>query len=227
MRMSRKAAEEEAEGKIFAEGCDFYKVFVLFIIGAFLGDITEMIFCRLTVGVWMSRSSVVWGPFSVVWGLGIAAVTALLYRYRSRSDSFLFCAGTLLGGVYEYVCSVFTELVFGTVFWDYSDMPFNFDGRTNLLFCFFWGIAVVVWFKLLYPPLSRLIERIPMRYGKIATWALIVFMAGDMLVSSMALTRYDQRSRGMQAEQGWQVTMDERFGDERMERIYPNALKVK
>ena len=36
----------------------------LFVIGAFLGDVVETIFCRITAGVWMSRSSLVWGPFS-------------------------------------------------------------------------------------------------------------------------------------------------------------------
>lgn len=36
----------------------------------------------------MSRSSVVWGPFSIVWGLAIGAVTALLYKYKDKSDSF-------------------------------------------------------------------------------------------------------------------------------------------
>lgn len=40
----------------------------LFVIGAFLGDVVETLFCRVTAGVWMSRSSLVWGPFSVVWG---------------------------------------------------------------------------------------------------------------------------------------------------------------
>ena len=60
-------------------------------------------------------------------------------------------AGTLLGGLYEYLCSVFTELAFGTVFWDYSAIPFNLGGRINLLYCFFWGFAAVAWFKGLYP----------------------------------------------------------------------------
>ena len=52
-----------------------------------------------------------------------------------------FCSGQalFLGGAYEYLCSVFTELVFGKVFWDYSWMPFNLGGRINLLYCFFWG----------------------------------------------------------------------------------------
>lgn len=73
----------------------------------------------------MSRSSVVWGDFSIVWGLAIAVATALLYQYRNKDTAVLFLAGTMLGGGYEYLCSVFTEVVFGKVFWDYSKMPFN------------------------------------------------------------------------------------------------------
>ena len=75
---------------VFAQGCGFYKVFLLFSIGSLLGDIIETIFCRLKMGVWMSRSSLVWGPFSIVWGFAFASVTLLLYRYKDRSDSFLF-----------------------------------------------------------------------------------------------------------------------------------------
>lgn len=85
--------------------------------------------------------------------------------------------GTLLGGAYEYLCSVFTEIVFGAVFWDYSALPFNLGGRINLLYCFFWGLAAVAWFKVLFPPLDRLIESLPRRGGTILTWCLVVFMA--------------------------------------------------
>lgn len=211
---------------VFAYGCGFYKVVMLFFIGAFLGDITETIYCRLTAGVWMSRSSVVWGPFSIVWGLAIAMATALLYKYRERSDGFLFFTGTFLGGAYEYLCSVFTEIVFGKVFWDYSWMPFNLGGRINLLYCFFWGIAAVVWFKRLYPVLAKWIERIPVKLGKGMTWVLVVFMSCNILVSGMAMIRYDEREHGIPATNGWQQTMDERFPDERMARIYPNAKSV-
>ena len=184
---------QKVTSTVFAAGCSFYKIVLLFFCGAFLGDLTETVFCRITAGVWMSRSSVVWGPFSIVWGLAIALVTALLYKYKDRSDSFLFGMGTFLGGAYEYLCSVFTELVFGKVFWDYSEIPFNLGGRINLLYCFFWGIAAVVWFKLLYPRLSDWIEKIPMKPGKIITWALILFMCCNIVMSCMALIRYDAR----------------------------------
>lgn len=218
--------ETETHPEIFAYGCSFYKIVLLFFIGAFLGDITETIFCRITAGVWMSRSSVVWGPFSIVWGLAIAAVTALLYRYRNFSDGFLFSTGVFLGGAYEYICSVFTERFFGAVFWDYSAMPFNLGGRINLLYCFFWGIAAVVWFKVLYPHLSGWIEKIPKVIGKWITWILIVFMTVNIFVSCCALIRYDERLRQEAADNALEQWIDANFDDERMEQIYPNILHV-
>lgn len=226
--------KKESDG-VFAKGCCFYKIILLFIIGAFLGDITETIFCRVTAGVWMSRSSVVWGPFSIVWGLALALVTLLLYKYKDRSESFLFLTGTLLGGAYEYLCSVFTELVFGKVFWDYSDIPFNLGGRINLLYCFFWGIAAVVWFKKLFPKIEMLIEKIPVVSGKVITWIMLVFMVCNIGVSCMALVRYDERSREdktLQSEEtknnlkSWQKWMDKHYDDAKMNKIYPNAKKV-
>lgn len=211
---------------VFAQEAGFYKIFLLFVIGAFLGDVTETIFCYVTAGVLMSRSSVVWGPFSLVWGIALAMATALLYKYKDRSDRFLFLVGTFLGGAYEYLCSVFTEICFGTVFWDYSHIPFNLGGRINLLYCFFWGIAAVVWIKGLYPHFSRWIEKIPMKQGKIITWFLVLFMTANVAVSAMALARYDQRSEGIAAESSWQEYMDLHYGDEVMRRIYPNAVKA-
>ena len=219
-------SKEESETKVFAYGCSFYKIVLLFFIGAFLGDITETIFCRITEGVWMSRSSLVWGPFSIVWGFAIAAVTDLLYKYKDRSDRFLFLMGTALGGAYEYLCSVLSEMVFGTVFWDYSEIPFYLGGRINLLYCFFWGFAAVAWFKIFYPVISGWIEKLPICAGRILTWVIVVFMCCNMAVSTMALIRSNERSQGIPATQSWQQTMDERFPDERMEKIYPNAIKV-
>ena len=103
----------------------------------------------------MSRSSVVYGPFSVVWGLGVVVLTMMLHKYKDRDDRYIFLFGTVVGGAYEYICSVFTEIAFGTVFWDYSKLPFNLGGRINLLYCFFWGLAAVIWIKLLYRDFSH------------------------------------------------------------------------
>lgn len=220
---AKKAAQKSA---VFAEGCSFYKLVWLFFIGAFLGDMTETVFCRITAGVWMSRSSVVWGPFSIVWGLALALATALLHRYREKPMGFLFLFGAVLGGAYEYLCSVFTEVMFGTVFWDYSEIPFNLGGRINLLYCVFWGVAAVVWLKFAYPRLSTLIEKVPKTPGKIISWVLIVFMTANMVVSGMALARYALRAEGVAPQSGWAEYIDASYPDKKMEKIYPNAIKL-
>lgn len=190
-----------------------------------LGDITETIFCRITAGVWMSRSSLVWGPFSIVWGLAIALATWFLYNYRDRSDGFLFAFGTFLGGAYEYICSVFTEIVFGKVFWDYSDIPFNLGGRINLLYCFFWGIAAVVWLKNSILSFRAGLKN-PDEIRKIITWILIVFMVANMLVSTLALARYDERAHQKPAANAIEQTIDAHFPDARMEKSTPMPKRL-
>lgn len=214
--------EKEEKEDVFASGCGFYKLACLFFIGAFLGDITETVFCRFSMGRWMSRSSVVFGPFSIVWGLGCAMPTWILYRYREQSDRRLFLCGTILGGAYEYICSVFTEIVFGTVFWDYSKIPFNLGGRINLLYCFFWGFAAIIWMKGIYPFLSRWIEKIPVRIGKPLCMIMVFFMSVNIALSGLALDRYSKRHDGLPAKNAVGELMDDWFPDPYMEKVYPN-----
>ena len=216
----------EKDREVFARGCCFYKLAGLFFIGSFLGDLVETIFCYVRSGVLMSRSSVVYGPFSIVWGFGCALLTAFLYKYREKSDRYIFVYGTVLGGAYEYICSALSELVFGTVFWDYSEIPFNLGGRINLLYCFFWGIAAVVWLKILYPILSSWIEKLPVRTGTVLTWVMVVFMTVNMAISALALYRYDTRREQPEAQNGLERFLDTHFDDARMEKIYPNAKAV-
>ena len=172
----------------------------------------------------MSRSSVVYGPFSVVWGLGVVVLTMMLHKYKDRDDRYIFLFGTVVGGAYEYICSVFTEIAFGTVFWDYSKLPFNLGGRINLLYCFFWGLAAVIWIKILYPRISGLIERVPVKAGKLLSWCMIVFMTVNIVISAMALARYSDRQTGREAANSIDYFLDDHFPDKRMEWIYPNAI---
>ncbi len=213
----QESAEEGAE-----EHSSFFELFWLFVIASFLGDIVETIFCRIRAGVWMSRSSLVWGPFSVVWGMALVLATVLLKRSRNRNDRYIFFVGTVMGGAYEYICSVLSELVFGAVFWDYSSIPFNLGGRINLLYCFFWGIAAVIWIKGVYPLMANLIRKIQRKAGVVVTWCLVVFMAANIVVSASALIRYSERSEGVAASNGWEELLDEYFDDERINTIYPN-----
>lgn len=220
----KPAETEEESGYVFARGLCLDKIIWVFFLSALIGDLIETVYVKLTADIWMSRSSVLYGTFSIVWGVGAALLTVLLHRFSKKEDRYIFLGGFFLGGTYEYLCSVFTEVFFGTVFWDYSDMPFNIGGRTNLLFCVFWGILALVWVKICYPPVSRLIEKIPPVTGKVLTWVCVALMACDILISALAMIRYVERSEGLPAGNRVEEFVDHQYPDALIEWTWPNLV---
>ncbi len=220
----REMSPEEQEAYPFAKGICMDKLVWVFLTSALLGDVIETLWCGLVNGRWMSRSSVLYGPFSFVWGLGAVVLTVALQRLAKRDSFFVFAAGFLIGGTYEYMCSVFTELVFGTVFWDYSHMPLNIGGRTNVLFCFFWGVLAVFWIKGIYPQMSRLIERFPALAGKVMTWVVVAFMVCNGLLTCAAMLRYSARAVRPQPANTFEEFIDRQYGDDFVRRRWPNMI---
>ncbi|MBQ4282724.1 MAG: putative ABC transporter permease [Lachnospira sp.] len=212
------------ENRVFAQGITIEKLIWIFMVCAFLGDIIETVFLWIVDGEIMSRSSVLYGPFSIVWGLGGVLITVFLCPVRKWGAFAVFIAGTFLGGVYEYSCSVFTEVVFGTVFWDYSHIPYNINGRINLLYCFFWGFAAIAWVYLLYPLVSRVIEKVPPVMGKVATVLVVVAMLLNAGVSTLAVSRYVERGDGVAPQTAVDVFLDTMYTDEFIDKIYPNMM---
>lgn len=213
---------EAAEKPVFAQGICLNKLVWVFLFACVFGDVFETLFVWATTGRLMSRSSLIYGPFSVVWGFGAVLLTVVLQRLAGKEDRYVFLAGCLIGGVYEYMCSVATEVFLGTTFWDYSDMPFNFGGRTNLLFCIFWGLLSVVWIKKMYPALSFWIEKIPPVVGTILTWVIVALFVLDGGISAAALLRYVERIDVPAASDIFAQFLDTNYPDSLIETIWPN-----
>lgn len=218
------AGEKNRKRFTFGKGLCLDKLIWMFLICALIGDIIETFFVRFTAGVWMSRSSLLYGPFSVVWGLGAVLLTVVLERLADKPDRYIFLGGFFLGGAFEYLCSVFTEIFLGTVFWDYSDMPFNIGGRTNLLFCVFWGALGLVWVKVCYPYISKWIEKIPPLIGKIITWVVMVVMVCNMTISALAMVRYVARGEGTPAANVVDTFLDFHYPNSLVEQRWPNMV---
>ena len=216
--------QQEQEGDHFAKGLNGYKLLLVCFIGSFFGVIIEMLWCLVSRGYIESRAGLVYGPFNLLYGFGAVVLTVTLYKFRNRGAWISFLGGIIVGSVVEYVCSWGQEFVFGTRSWDYSKMPFNINGRICLLYSIFWGILGVLWIKNLYPRMAKLILKIPNRVGKICTWALLAFFVVNTVMSGIALTRWSQRNAGIPAANTFWQTIDERFPDERMEKVYANMV---
>ena len=216
--------QQEQEGDHFAKGLNGYKLLLVCFIGSFFGVIIEMLWCLVSRGYIESRAGLVYGPFNLLYGFGAVVLTVTLYKFRNRGAWISFLGGIIVGSVVEYFCSWGQEFVFGTRSWDYSKMPFNINGRICLLYSIFWGILGVLWIKNLYPRMAKLILKIPNRVGKICTWVLLAFFVVNTVMSGIALTRWSQRNAGIPAANTFWQTIDERFPDERMEKVYANMV---
>lgn len=215
---------QEQELNHFASGINIYKLLLICFIGSFFGVVLEMLWCLFRNGYIESRAGMVYGPFNPLYGCGAVFLTVTLYRFRNKSGWYSFLGGMLVGSVLEYVCSWGQELVIGSRSWDYSNIPFNLNGRICLLYSVFWGILGVVWIKNLYPRIARWILKIPNKFGKIFTWVFLAFFIINGFMSMVSMIRWSQRTAGVAPSNVFWEVIDQRFPDERMERIYANMV---
>lgn len=208
----------------FAKGLNFYKLIWILFIGSFAGVIVESLWCVLKHGYLESRTGLVYGPFNLLYGVGAIAISAALYKFRNHGGHFSFLGGIIAGSVVEYLCSWGQELIFGSRSWDYSEMPFNINGRICLLYSFFWGFLGILWMKKLYPQIAKLILKIPNSIGKRFSWVILAFFIINASVSFTSVYRWSQRLDNVAAQNSFWEIIDKRFPNERMEKIYPNMI---
>lgn len=225
-RKVRCEAKAEAVSPSREERLSLSELFWIFLTVSFLGCLVETAFMLFTRGELQNRSGVLYGSFSLVWGLGAALFTLCFHRLAHRNPFLLFTLGSVLGAGYEYLCSWLQEVLFGACFWDYSHLPFNLNGRVNLVFSLFWGAAAVIWIKGGYPFVRRILSRIPQQLNKPLAAILAVLMVFDISLTAAALSRMDRRNLGLPAANMVEEFLDRRFPDERLERTFTNLTYI-
>lgn len=214
----------------FAEGLGFKKLFFIFLVGSVIGTIYEDLliywqtYQATGTGVWMTHRGVIWGPFNVIYGFGAAVMCWVLLR-KKLANWQVFLYSAFLGGFVEYALSYLQEKFVGTVSWDYSEQFLNFQGRTSVPIMLVWGVMGLILVKVIYPVLSSLIERIPIRTGEIVFLVLLVFMTFDCLISWSALIRQNLRHQGIGPWTPVGEFYDRIFPDEYLQRYYPNMVR--
>jgi len=207
--------------EVFAQNLSWKKIFWLFIFGCFFGFLMETILTFLHTGQILSRKGVIYGPFNPVYGFGIAILTICLAK--RQNILIIFVLSALLGGSFEFICSYLQEKLFGTISWDYSNHPFNIQGRTSLKYMIYWGFLGTIYIKLVYPLLSKSIEKIPIKIGNIITIIMLIFITIDCIVSIAAGLRQEERKDGIPAQNNIEKIIDKVYPDSRMDKIYENG----
>lgn len=132
-----------------------------FFIYGFIGWIWESVVIRLVKKEKMYNRGFLVGPILPIYGFGAILVILL---FDIRSVEYPIYALFLLGGnaacLLEYITSYVMEKLFHHRWWDYSQKPFNINGRVYLngFICF--GIFSVVAIRFAQPFLTYWISKI-------------------------------------------------------------------
>lgn len=234
--------KEKIQSKIVIEDpvvkITFKRILAYFIIYSFLGFIIETIFGMLTKGVIESRQSCLYGPFCCIYGLGAAVMIPGLQKFKKKNWT-LFLAGAIEGSIVEYVISWLGEIVFHIKWWDYSNMPFDINGRICLLFTIFWGILALVLMRLINPYIEKFIDKIPKKLFSVLTIGGTILLILDLLITAFGLqvfyTRFTKKydlnlveDKNLMVRQEVlenkfvQKLSNTIFTDEKMLRTFPN-----
>lgn len=210
----------------FSQGLGFYKLFWIFLVGSVLGVVVETLWTLVSRRHYENRTGLLYGPFSPVYGIGAVALAVGLYPLQGARDGVILITGALIGSIVEYGCSWVQEKGFGSTSWDYSRLPFNLHGRINLLYALFWGILAIIWVKEFYPRFAAALLLMPNKVGIPLTWALLVLLAADCVLSALAVARWKGRVMGRAAANNVAYFLDQHYSDARMKKTYTNMVFV-
>lgn len=214
------------EKPVEKERLTFNELVWIFFISCEVGWAVETLWCLIKHGYIESRQSLVYSHLSVAYGMGAVILTLVLFKLRESKLINIFLVSFIAGTVTEYICSLGQEILFGSVAWDYSNVPLNINGRVCLLYSLFWGVLGIAWIKGIYPLLSKFVSKIPKKFSQIFVICFAIFFIFDAALSGAAAFRMDQRDAGVPADNVIAEYLDKNFDDERMHKIYANSKDV-
>ncbi|MGN1012435.1 MAG: putative ABC transporter permease [Clostridia bacterium] len=213
--------------KSFANGFNFYKLFWIFYIGCLAGVIVETIWCIVTNGYFEYRTALILEPLNPVYGVGAVVISLILCNMKKCNNVVIYFSSFVIGGLFETACSLFQETVFGTVSWMYKPSNLGILGnRTSLLYCFLWGFLGILWVRVIYPFLSKTIEKIPNKIGRILTIFLAFFVCIDIIFSSGAVLRQKERRNEIPPKTHIDIFYDTHFTDDVLKLFYHNITVI-
>lgn len=173
----------------------------LFLLGSFTGVALE--------AAWQSavdrhhprdpRAGILFLPLNPLYGAA-TLVGATVLHPLAATPALVFLVGAAMFSAIEYVASLVLERFFGSVFWDYSDRPFNLHGRICVEFAGYWGLLALVLVYVADPALRVVIDRVPRPAGDLLASTLLVATLGAAIATTLGFARLRQRIADRLAE---------------------------
>lgn len=150
-----------------------------FFIFSILGHIIE------TILMPHISSGIMFGPWTPIYGIGVIFILLINKFLSKRKISkayyplFIFITSAVVLSIIEFIGGLLIEILFGRIFWDYSDEMLHIGKYASLKMSLIWGISALVVTYILKPLIDRYIEKIP----KLITYVLAFIFTIDIILT--------------------------------------------
>ena len=166
--------------------------FIEFILFSFLGWIWETILCIFVNKRWESRGFL-FGPVCPIYGVGAIGGFILLDTLEAMQMPTLTWWQVILiaffgSAVLEYGTSYILEKLFHAYWWDYSNMPFNINGRICVPASIGFALVGLLIVFVIYPFFEYVSTLIMPIFIDIAAFIFLILFTVDMTLTISSLT---------------------------------------
>ena len=160
-------------------GTDLYHIVQWFLICSMLGWLVESIYMSVCNRKLTNRGFMR-GPMCPIYGVGALTVYFLL-RPVCHNIFLLYFSGALVATFLEYVTAKIMLRIFGEVWWDYSQKPFNYKGILCLESTIAWGFYTLGLFLFLHKGVEYIVNSYSFQTGTRLGSVLILIFSVDFL----------------------------------------------
>ena len=172
-------------------GIDGYEVVMWFLTYSMMGWLVESIymsFCNHKI----TNRGFAKGPFCPIYGFGALTVFFVLRPYSDNSI-LLFFLGSFLATTLEFLTALVMKRIFGEIWWDYHEKPFNYRGIICLESSIAWGVYTLFLFMFLQNIVAAFVAMIPARAGRVIGNLILIGYIMDF-----SATIYRQKKENLQ-----------------------------
>lgn len=178
--------------------------FIEFIVLSLAGWVYECTYCTWRTGKWQNRGFL-YGPICPIYGAGAVAALLLCHTlpWLLSADAPLwriFLISALFSAVLEYSTSWVLERLFHAVWWDYTNMPLNLNGRICLPASTLFGVMGVLIVRYLVPLEAAISARSIPLLNETVSLLLAFWMGIDMGLTVDSLVKLGERLDQMEQE---------------------------
>lgn len=137
-------------------GTDVYHIVHWFFVYSILGWFVESCYMSFCERKLVNRGFMK-GPICPIYGIGALSVFFVLQSFTGNYV-ILYSLGSVLATFLEYVTALIMIHIFGNVWWDYSQKPFNHKGILCLESSIAWGFYTVFMFAFIQKAVQNIVD---------------------------------------------------------------------